>query len=168
VWYTSKHCPIHCPSSHFWQYIVVDLFTIFAVWCLLLSTHMRHERQDFPSSLACIAGILYKKWSLPTSLPAGLLVWPMTWISIPALASNPLRSLFYRKYATTYFPCLFWCARCVLWQLPGWINERKVSSAILLPFLLTNNIVASGLICLHQFYVFQHCSCFYYTMCPPL
>jgi len=76
-------------TSHVRQYIVVHFFALFPVWRLLLSAHTRHERWDVPSSLACVAGILYKKWSLPTSLPPGLLDWPCTWISVPALASNP-------------------------------------------------------------------------------
>jgi len=63
-------------------------FTVFPVWRFLLSAHTRHECQDFPSSLACVAGVLYKKLPLfSTSLPAGLLVWPSTWISIPALGN---------------------------------------------------------------------------------
>jgi hypothetical protein len=85
------HCPTQSPTSHFRQYVVVHFFTVFPVWLLLLSAHTRHERWDFPSSLACVAGNLYKKWSLPTSLPAGLLGWPCTWISVPALLRRNVR-----------------------------------------------------------------------------
>jgi hypothetical protein len=89
VCWTSKHCPIQSPTSHFRQYIVTHFFTVFPVWRLFLSAHTRHEHWDIPFSLACVTGILYKKFSLPMSLPAGLLVRPCTWDSVPALASNP-------------------------------------------------------------------------------
>jgi hypothetical protein len=83
-----KTLPIQSPTSHFRQYIVVHYFTLFTVWRLLFSVPTRHELWDFLSSSACVAGILYMKWSLHTSLPAGLLFWPWTWISVLALASD--------------------------------------------------------------------------------
>jgi hypothetical protein len=53
------------PTSHLRQYIVVHFFTVFPVWRLLLSAVTRHERGDFPSSLAFVTGILHMEWSLP-------------------------------------------------------------------------------------------------------
>jgi hypothetical protein len=47
------------------------------------------------------------------------------------------------------FSCLFCYARCVHWPLPGRIDERKVSSTILLPSFQMNNRTASGLISPH-------------------
>jgi hypothetical protein len=47
-------------------------FTIFQVWCLLLSDHTQCKHWDFPSSLACDTGIL----------SVSLLVWPLTQISV--------------------------------------------------------------------------------------
>jgi hypothetical protein len=87
-WYTSIHCPIQSPVSHFLQCIVVQCFTVFLVWHLFLSA--THMYWDFPSSLACVTGILDINCSLPTNLLASLLVWPWVWIFRTALASNPL------------------------------------------------------------------------------
>jgi hypothetical protein len=50
-----------------------------------LCTHTLHAHWNFPSSLACVTGIVYINCSLPTSL----LVWLRTWIFRTALASNP-------------------------------------------------------------------------------
>ena len=113
------------------------------------SLHTWYERWDFPSRLACFTGILYMEWSLPTSLPAGLLVWP--WISVLAPVSNASR-LFRRKFPAAFFSCLFCYARCVHWPLPGRTDERKVSSTTLLSSFQTNNVTASGMICPHHFY----------------
>ena len=47
---------------------------------------------------------------------------------------------------------MFWCARLVRWPIPGRIDEREVSSTILLSSFPVNNMKASDLICPHQFY----------------
>jgi hypothetical protein len=151
VWYTSKHCSIQSPTTHLRQYVVVHFFTVFPVWRLLLSALTWHERWDSPFSLACVTGILYMEWSLPTNLPAGLLVWLCTWISILALSSNP-SATFSCKISSKIFSCLFCHARCVHWPIPCRTDERKVSSTILLSFFQMNNRTASGPISPHQSY----------------
>jgi hypothetical protein len=110
----------------------------------------QHELWDFPSSLARVAGILYTEWSPSTNLPAGLLVWPCTWMSVPALSSNT-SATFSWKISRNIFSWMFCYARCVHWPLPGRIDEREDSSTIL-SFSQMKNRPASGLISPHQFY----------------
>jgi len=115
--------------------------------CLCAHTHTQHKCWDFASSLACVIGFLYKKWSLPTSLPAGLLVWPCTWIFILALASIPIQDV----WLTT--------VRSNRW--------KKVSSPLYcLPFkwIIWQHLVWSVHTCF-ILVVVQHCSWFYFT-CP--
>jgi hypothetical protein len=66
AWHTSKHCPIQSPMSHLLEYAGVHIFTVFPVWRLLLSALTGREQWDFPSSPACVTGIL----------SSDLLVWP--------------------------------------------------------------------------------------------
>jgi len=113
LWYTSKYCPVQSPTSHLWQYIVVNFFTIFLVWRLLLSALTRHGSWD-PSTLAYVAGILYTQWSSPTSLLAGLLVGPCTWIPILALASKPSANFSWKIYSNIFFLLVSLCKMCAL------------------------------------------------------
>jgi hypothetical protein len=62
---------IQSPMLHFLGYVVVHFFTVFPVWRLLVSVHMRRKHWGFLSSLACVTGIL----------SAGLIVWP--WAEFP-------------------------------------------------------------------------------------
>jgi hypothetical protein len=122
------------PKSHLRQYIVVHFFTVFPVWRLLLPALTRHGRWEFPSSLACVARLLYTERSIPT---AALLVGTCTSISVPVLMSNPSATFSWRD---------------VHWPLPCRIDERKFASAILYSFFQMNNRAASGLISPHQLY----------------
>jgi hypothetical protein len=121
-----------------------------------------NESWDFPSSVACVAGILYTEWSPPVNLP----VWPCTWISVPALTSNTSAS-FSLKIYIDIFSCLICYARCVHWPLAGRIGEGKVSSTILLPslkWIMWQHLVWS----LHTILVVRRCSWFYFMICSPL
>jgi len=168
VWYTSKHCPLQSPTSHLRQCIAVHFFIVFPIWRLPLSALTWHECWDFSSSLACDVGILYTEWSVPTSLPAGLLIWPCTWISVLALASNPSVT-FSWKISSDVFSCLFCYARCVHWPLPGRIDERKFFPPFYcLPFkcIKGQHLVWS----VHTSFILvvvQHCTWFYFLMCLP-
>ena len=124
---------------------------VLLIWRLLLSALTRHGRWDFPSSLACVTGILYTEWSSPTSLLAGLLVCLA--LEFPYQHQRAiLWRLFCVKFPATFFSCLFCYARCVHWPPPGRTDERKVSSTILLSSFQMNKRTASCLISPHQFY----------------
>jgi len=56
----------------------------------------------------------YMEWSLPTNLPAGLLVWPYTWISILALSSNPSATFSWKISSKIFFLLVLSCMMCAL------------------------------------------------------
>ena len=127
-----KTLPCTNCTPHFQQYVVVHFYTVFLVWCLLLSAHLWHDCCYFPFSLACVTRILYKKWSLPASWTASLTVY----LNFSTCTINkPFGNIFLEHVQQNFILVWFWCARCVHWQLPGRSNERKLSSTILLSSL---------------------------------
>ena len=100
----------------------MHIFTDFPVWRLLFSAHTRNELWDFPSNLACVAGIVYKKWSLPTSLPAVLLLSPWVPFSVPALASNS-SAILHRTSKVRFF--LAWFVVQDVWIHHGQVEQMK-------------------------------------------
>jgi hypothetical protein len=134
---SSMLCESVCQQLSSWEDVLLS-----SVQNNLTETHW-----NFPTSLACVAGILYMEFSLPISLQVWVLVWSCTWISIQSLVSNMPFGDFFIADFQRHISCLISYARFVHWPLPGRTDERKISSTILSSFQM--NVTASGLIFPH-------------------
>ena len=166
--YTWKQCPIQSSTSHFQQYVVVQCFTVFPVWCLFLFAHTWHEHWHFSSSVACVAGILYKKMISPCE--------SASWISSPTMYLNfhtstskqSFGDFFRENFEQNFFLVCFGIQdvcinNCQVEQM----KEKFLPPFYHLPFkrIIWQHLVWS----VHNTFtliVLQHCRCFYFMMCP--
>jgi hypothetical protein len=126
----------------------------------------RNECWDFPTSSACVTGILYMEWSLPISLPAVLQIWTCTCISVPSLASSmPFGNFFIENFQRRIFLAWFvmqdLCIDC--YQVQQMKEKFPPEICLSLKWIMWQHLAWS----LHTILVVQHCSWFYFIMCPP-